>query len=367
MAYQLVSLYDHTNFFNQFTFFTASDPTHGYVQYVDANTAQASGLAQMVNTNQIYLGVDNVTILNYPNGSIVTDSDDSASIAKAGRKSVRLESRQTFDQGLLIADFAHIPNSICGTWPAYWIYDYGEDPYGEVDIIEGVNDQVGDDISLHTSARCNLTADPQSETGTNVRTDCSLATNYIDGCGVSGPSNTYGDPFNAQGGGVWALWLDKDDLAVWMFPRTAIPDDIIKGQELTPKNWGKPLLHFKSHLGCRVSEQWKNQTIIFNIDFCGENASGSNWNESASSSAPQSCADSTKYSSCEAYVAANPRVFSNSYFLINSVKLYQSRIPLAAHENSSNGAVGARGSPGYIALWLMLAWSLVAHWVFHLS
>ncbi|KAF5016056.1 hypothetical protein F66182_12390, partial [Fusarium sp. NRRL 66182] len=255
MTYELTFTYNYTNFFDQFSFFTASDPTHGFVQYVNANTAQALGLAQIVNNTQTYIGVDNLTTLNYPGGDPPTDR-----IAN-GRKSIRLESRQTFDQGVLIADFAHLPSSVCGTWPAYWTYDHAEDPYGEVDIIEGANNQIGDIMSLHTSAACTLNVDPQSQTGTDVRTDCSLATNYVDGCGVSGQSNSYGDPFNAQGGGVWALWLDNDDLAVWMFPRLSIPDDIAHGKELTLKTWGKPLLHFKSQTGCRVMDQWKNQTI----------------------------------------------------------------------------------------------------------
>uniref|UniRef100_A0A093V9M9 Putative endo-1,3(4)-beta-glucanase n=1 Tax=Talaromyces marneffei PM1 TaxID=1077442 RepID=A0A093V9M9_TALMA len=175
MTYELASVYDSTNFFNQFSFFSAfnlpiflytSDPTHGFVQYVDANTARTSGLTRIVNNTQIYVGVDNLTTLNYPTNNAVPDSDVPASTAN-GRKSVRLESRQTFDWGLLIADFAHIPSSICGTWPAYWTYNYAEDPYGEVDIIEGVNNQIGDVISMHTGARCRLDDDPQNQTGTD--------------------------------------------------------------------------------------------------------------------------------------------------------------------------------------------------------
>ncbi|OKL60793.1 hypothetical protein UA08_03175 [Talaromyces atroroseus] len=309
-------------------FYTDDDPTHGYVQYVDANTAQASGFARAVNNSQVYLGVDNSTVLNV------------SSSATTGRRSVRLESLHTFDQGILITDFAHVPSGVCGAWPAYWTYDYAENPYGEVDIIEGVNDQVGDDISLHTSAQCQLTDDSTSQSGTDVRTDCSLKTNYVDGCGVSGPSNSYGDPFNGQGGGVWALFLRQDELAIWMFPRNGIPDEISSGGQLTLDKWGVPLLHFASSSGCRVSEQWKNQTIvsspsqglkftnsppgllheqIFNIDFCGENAGGTNWNES-STSASQSCADSTGFPTC----AATPR------HLLLAAAIASARLPAPA-------------------------------------
>lgn len=237
--------------------FKDDDPTSGYVQYVDANTAQTSGLARVVNENQVYLGVDNSTIINRSNNND----------APSGRKSIRLESLYTFDRGILIADFAHVPNSECGTWPAYWTYDYSENPYGEVDILEGANDQIGDIISMHTSAQCRLVDDPKSQSGTEVRTDCSLKTNYVDGCGVSGPPNSYGDAFNAQDGGLWALRLDADDLVVWLFPRHSIPQDIANGAELTLKDWGTPLLHFKSYTGCRVSEQWKNQTVVCDLLF----------------------------------------------------------------------------------------------------
>jgi hypothetical protein len=43
-----------------------------------------------------------------------------ASPAPNGRMSVRLESKQSYNQGLIIADIAHMPGSICGTWPAFW-------------------------------------------------------------------------------------------------------------------------------------------------------------------------------------------------------------------------------------------------------
>jgi hypothetical protein len=209
-----------------------------------------------VNNSQVYLGVDNSTVLKI-----------SSSGTKAGRKSVRLESLRTFDQGILVADFAHVPSGVCGTWPAYWTYDYSENPYGEVDILEGANDQVGDVISLHTSAQCQLTGDSASQSGTDVRTDCSLKTNYVDGCGVSGPSNSYGDLFNAQGGGVWVLLLGQDALTIWMFPRNGIPNEILHGGLLTLDKWGTPLLNFASNTGCRVSEQWKNQTIVSRLLF----------------------------------------------------------------------------------------------------
>ena len=52
---------------------------------------------------QVYLGVDNTT-------TIATSAQ--------GRDSVRLESKESFTQGLLVADIAHMPGNACGIWPA---------------------------------------------------------------------------------------------------------------------------------------------------------------------------------------------------------------------------------------------------------
>jgi hypothetical protein len=77
-AYTLVQTYDATNFFDEFTFFTAADPTEGYVEYVSETTADAADLVYNTN-NQVYLGVDYTT--NNPAN---------------GRESVRLSSNTAY-------------------------------------------------------------------------------------------------------------------------------------------------------------------------------------------------------------------------------------------------------------------------------
>ena len=74
----------------------------GFVTYVNQQQALSEGLIKTQN-NQIYMGVDTKSVLN-PNG--------------AGRKSVRVQSKNAYTHGLVIADFAHIPGSNCGSWPA---------------------------------------------------------------------------------------------------------------------------------------------------------------------------------------------------------------------------------------------------------
>lgn len=70
--------------------------------YKNQSTALSQGLIS-VNNNQVRLGVDSVN--NYTTEDV-------------GRPSVRLTSYQGFTHGLFVADFAHMPASTCGAWPA---------------------------------------------------------------------------------------------------------------------------------------------------------------------------------------------------------------------------------------------------------
>lgn len=92
-SYSLVKSYcNGGSFFEEFTFYTGDDPTHGFVQYVDQGTASSSGLISEKN-GVVYL------------------APDSTNVAPSGRKSVRLESVDSFNEVLIIADFSHIPKA----------------------------------------------------------------------------------------------------------------------------------------------------------------------------------------------------------------------------------------------------------------
>ena len=98
--YQLVEDYvSDGNFFSRFNFFTGTDPTNGFVQYVDQGTAQSEGLIRSSGSN-VYIGTDHTNV--QPNG----------------RPSVRIQSTATYNSGLFILDLANMPGGICGTWPA---------------------------------------------------------------------------------------------------------------------------------------------------------------------------------------------------------------------------------------------------------
>jgi hypothetical protein len=57
--------------------------------------------------------------------------------------SMRISTTKTYNGGLFIADFGRMPFG-CSLWPAYWSYGTSSTwpEGGEIDILEGVNNQV---------------------------------------------------------------------------------------------------------------------------------------------------------------------------------------------------------------------------------
>lgn len=119
-----------------------------------------------------------------------------------GRNSVRITSKKTYNDGLFIFDVVHSPYG-CGTWPALWLTDPSNWPLnGELDVVESSNaGNNGNLVSLHTTDGCSMDV-KRKETGNVVSTNCYNGTNSNEGCGVQGAVPTYGQAFNANGGGV---------------------------------------------------------------------------------------------------------------------------------------------------------------------
>ncbi|EGU85543.1 hypothetical protein FOXB_03945 [Fusarium oxysporum f. sp. conglutinans Fo5176] len=245
--------------------------------------------------------------------------------SRHGRGSVRLESKESYSSGILIADIEHMPGTACGVWPAYWSYNFDEDPVGEIDIIEGINgNQNGNYVSLHTCGACIFNrpggADPRNNCnigGSDTRY-CTDANQHSSGCGNTMPSGSYGKTFNANKGGVYATWLTTEAVKVWWFPRNNIPADIKNGKP-EPNTWGQPATSqfVNANGNCDVGRYFKKQTIlqIFNTAFCGSNIDQGIWN--------QECRASTGYATCDDYVTNQPGAFKEAYWTINSLKLYQ--------------------------------------------
>jgi len=292
-AYSLAFTYNSGNFFNYFSFFTSTDPTEGYVDYVSQSVADNAGLVNS-NNGQVYLGVDHTTY--NPSG---------------GRESVRLSSDQSWGQGVFIADIEHMPGGICGVWPAFWMFGPNWPNSGEIDIIEGVNQQTTDSITLHTAAGCTVSNTNSQAGTTTLNTNCNDA-DADTGCGVStSNTNNYGTGFNNNGGGVYAMQWAGSGIYVWFWPRGSIPSDVANSN-IDVASWGTPLATFTGS-GCNFDTFFANQNIIFDTTFCGTWA-GSVWGSG-------SCASAA--STCDAYVADNPAAFTDAYWTINYVQVWQ--------------------------------------------
>jgi hypothetical protein len=185
---------------------------------------------------------------------------------------------------------------------------------GEIDIIEGVNDQSTNSMTLHTSAGCSVKNDASLFSGRLDTGNCDVnAPGQFEnqGCGFSASTSTsYGTGFNSNGGGVYAMdWTDSA-ISIWFWPRGTAPGDVL-GSAPNPAGWGKPQSHFSG--SCDFNQHFSNHQLVFDNTFCGAWA-GSAWGGS--------CA-AAHGGSCNAFVQKNPGAFKDAYWLVNSLKVYK--------------------------------------------
>ncbi|RAL13122.1 glycoside hydrolase family 16 protein [Aspergillus homomorphus CBS 101889] len=295
LSYTLSRQYSGSSFFDEFEYYTATDPTDGFVQYVDSSTASELNLTYASNSRA------------------VLRVDTSTSNQTSGRRSVRVTSRETYENGLFIFDIVHTPYG-CATWPALWLTDPNNWPeHGEIDVLESNNKGThGNAMTLHTTSGCKMNV-KRKETGSPTYTNCLNTANDNAGCGVSGGKATYGQQFNENGGGVYAMELRDAGIRVWMWARDDIPDDISNSSSSPdPSTWGEALADFPN-TNCDISSHFKNQSIIVNIDVCGDLAGASTYYTDL-----YGCPDT-----CTQWAAENGANFTNAYWEFNSFKVYQ--------------------------------------------
>ena len=233
--------------------------------------------------------------------------------AAAAETACGLSTKNTYNHGLFILDLAHMPGGACGTWPAFWMLGPDWPNNGEIDILEGVNSQTLNSMAMHTDDGCSITS-TGAFSGNMQTDDCNTyatdqATNA--GCAIdSQDSKSYGNGFNSNGGGVYATEWTSEAISIWFFTRDAIPSDIASGNP-DPSNWGLPQGQFTGN--CNIDDHVKDQQLVFDVTFCGDWA-GAVWSTDATCS--------TQASTCQDYVQNTPSAFQDTYWLINSLKVY---------------------------------------------
>jgi len=299
-AYKLQVNISGTNFFNAWTFFTAGDPTHGYVNYLSESQAQAAGL------------------ISAAPGKVIIGADSKNVASGRGRDSVRLTSNQAWNAGLFIMDLQNMPTG-CGTWPAWWLVGPNWPNSGEIDIIEGVNANNFVSTTLHTNNGCTMSNSTAPFTGQwGKGTNGNDATNcYVNapeqqnnqGCGIVGATGSYGAPFNAAGGGVYVTEWTSQHIQMFFFPRNNIPKDITADMP-DPTTWGKPYAYFGLGSMCNPNH-FQNMNMVIDDTFCGD------W---AGAVFASQCPGK---GSCNTYVQNNPSAFADAYWYITYIKVFQ--------------------------------------------
>jgi len=283
-------------FYTHFDWEAIADPTDGRVTYVDQLTSVKQNLTY-ASFDSFILRTDYKTVLN---------------TTGPGRNSVRIRSKNTYTTHVAVFDVRHMPQG-CGTWPAIWeTMETNWPEGGEIDIVEGVNDQGPNSVTLHTTEGCTMPA-TRLQTGTSEQLDCNYLVNFNTGCGVSMPTaSSYGPDFNENGGGWFAMERTSQHISIWFWARNnlSVPEDVKRGDiQVNPTKWGVPTAYFPN-TDCDLNKFFSANNLIINLTLCGDWA-GTAY---AGTGCPSTCTD---------YVNNNPAAFIDAYFDFAAARIYQ--------------------------------------------
>jgi len=301
-------------FFSRFTFFDDEDPTHGKVEYVDEATARSEGF------------------IHEQDGKVYIGSDLKSKTAGHGRKSVRIQTKAVWREGLFVISLEHVPTG-CGTWPAMWLLGENEEhpwpQWGEYDIVEGthVTDRVA--TTLHTGVGCNQQDAAQTgdfsghwQMGIDRKAsncDVGAVGQYGNqGCSQLGPKGSMGAAFNANGGGTYAAEWDPEAgyIRTWFWPAGEEPEDLVRGSP-DPGRWPAPYSFFRLGDMCPASH-FRDMRLIFDLTFCGDLG-----NPTFAQGCPAQAAKMT----CEELVTEHPELLQGAYWSIRKLDVYNINRP----------------------------------------
>lgn len=106
-----------------------------------------------------------------------------------------------------------------------------------------------------------------------------------------------------------STYFDTDEIAIWFFPRSAIPSDIASNAP-DMSSWPLPKARW-TNATCDIQSFFEPQTMIINITLCGSWAgTASSWRKTGM---PGTCVDAV----------TDPNNYKNAVFRIKSVKVYE--------------------------------------------
>ena len=134
---------------------------------------------------------------------------------------------------------------------------------GEIDIIEGINDNENNAMTLHTSQGCSITDDDSAFSGTMVYSDCWIndpnqPSNA--GCSIENQNiSSYGSDFNSIGGGVIVTEWTSSAINIWWFPRGTTPSDL-QAENPNPASWTEPVAQYEG--GCDIPSYFADLQFV---------------------------------------------------------------------------------------------------------
>nr|BAM29293.1 GPI-anchored 1,3-beta-glucanase [Ustilago esculenta] len=293
------------DFFDDFDWFTDTDPTHGLVNYQSRRNAISQNLSFVDGEGHFVMAVSTVPV------------------ALEGRNSVRITSKNSYADGVYVLNVTHVPTG-CATWPAFWTVteDIKSWPNGgEIDIMENANDEYnGNLVSVHTNTSCTIPKTISGQSGTISYTNCSAFVSGNTGCriemnGTSTP--TWGRKLNRAGGGLVAMersfGTTGNGVRVWYFPNNSpstLPADLKNGStSVSTDNWPQPNAYLPI-ASCYAD--FTPHKIVFDITLCGDWA-GNTYNQSGCNA---------QYPACSYQVGYNGSSFNQSFWEVESLRLY---------------------------------------------
>ncbi|SJL02682.1 uncharacterized protein ARMOST_06016 [Armillaria ostoyae] len=250
--------YAGQSFFNGWNFPGNYDnTTSGSVIFVDQATATANNLAYVNDAGNAILRVDNTTDITGTGVDRQADFSGSLSIGKPHYN-------------------RHYSHAIW-VWPAFWTFggtDLEWPMYGEIDIVEGVNLMTNNQMALHHNDSSCVQPPNPGQSGRTLNTDCNNGSPAgSTGCAVAETKpNSFGEGFNQNGGGVFALQFDVSGAYIWFWSRQNIPKSLTSAtstSNMDTTDWGLPSASYPSS-GCDLQKLFKPQKLILDITLCGD-------------------------------------------------------------------------------------------------
>lgn len=134
-------------------------------------------------------------------------------------------------------------------------------------------------------------------------------------------------PYGSPKGGVYAMLLSPATNVVKLWTWRHADSPFASAAALTNNSvstvdvsdWGTPGVVIGADGGCDVARTFANQTIVLNLEICGDAVTDEDW------VGDSGCAISTGYNSCWRFAASEPEAFEGVGFGVRSIKIYQAK------------------------------------------